>query len=367
MGRILRIINQIVKHKYSLRACLMPGGKLRFVNWYLLHSCDRSCCYCKVAEQKVRVMDRDLRKEALRRMTRLCARNTLLSIIGGEPTLRPDLLVEAVQDAVKEGFLVNIVTNGWGLSPDLIKRLGRAGLHHLAISVDCHGKAEKANLIRAIKLHSVTTQEGILPVINTVLTRGTDIAKFKRFGNTVMRHGIFLSPLACSPEVPSGVFSGATSTSVPTMQQFRRVVPWLIWKKVSTGLVTASLGYLLTLLRMGHTDRGETQIWHCSSTFRPKRLRKGRGFITLDSDGFVGPCQEFPRLANILEIPLNELSLALLDKEFRRTTQECPGCLHNCYVMEEEIGGLKNIAEIPTLFRMASIKANQNSHISMTT
>jgi len=359
MIKLLKLWKQIANHRYSIKASLLPGEKLRFVNWYLLHGCDLSCSYCKVPKQKIRVMDRNTRKEALKRISTLCARKTLISIIGGEPTLRPDLLVGAVQDAVEEGFLVNIVTDGWGLTPDLIKRLGTAGLHHLAISVDCHESAEKANLVRALKLHAVTKQEGILPVINTVITRDTDIATFKRFSNTIMRKGVFLSPLVCSPEVPKGVFSSALPMSVPATEQLRKIVPWLIWKKLTTGLVTASFGYLLILLRSGNSGNGKTHLWHCSPTFRSKRHRHGRGYITLDSDGFIGPCQEFPRLVNIFDIPLSEVTLTRLDEKFTGTTKKCPGCLHNCYVMEEEVGGLKTLAEIPMLFQMVNIKINR--------
>ncbi|GEM_PF-3206536 len=361
MIKSLKLWQQLVNHRSSIKASLLPGEKLRFVNWYLLHGCDLACSYCKVPKQKIQVMGRNTRKEVLRRISALCARKTLISIIGGEPTLRPDLLVEAVQDAVAEEFLVNIVTDGWGLTPDLIKRLGRAGLHHLAISVDCHEKAEKSNLRRAIELHAVTKQEGILPVINTVITRDTDIAAFKHFSKSIIKEGIFLSPLACSPEVPNGVFSSALTTSVPVMQQLQKIVRWLIWKKMTTGLVTASFGYLLVLLRSGNSDHGKVRLWHCSPKFRSKKQRHGRGYITVDSDGFIGPCQEFPRSVNVLDIPLDDISLDLLDAKFSGITQQCPGCLHNCYVMEEEVGGLKALAEIPMLIQMVNVKINKKS------
>lgn len=305
-------------------------------------------------------MDRNKRKEVLKKISTLCEKKTLMSIIGGEPTLRPDLLVEAVEDAVEDGFLVNVVTDGWGLNPDLIVRLGKAGLHHLAISVDCNEIAEKTNLKRAIKLHAITKQEGILPVINSVLTSDTNIASFKQFAKTIMSEGIFLSPLACSPETPNGVFSSASPASVPTIDQLRTIVPWLIWKKLTNGLVTASFGYLLTLLKTGNFGNDHIKLWHCSSSFRSKRGGHGRGYITLDSDGYIGPCQEFPRLVNVLD-SLNDLSLRYLDEKFNGTTEKCHGCLHNCYVMEEEVGGLKAFAEFPMLIRMVNVKTNRKT------
>lgn len=361
MSKLIKIWRQLADHKYSIKASLFPGEKLRFVNWYLLHGCDLACSYCKVPNQKIRIMDRDTRREVLKRVSTLCAPKTLISIIGGEPTLRPDLLVEAVNDAVEQGFLVNIVTDGWGLTPRLIKRLGRAGLHHLAISVDCHNNAEKSNLLQAVTLHKITKQEGILPVINTVITRNTDVSTFKQFSKTIMSEGIFLSPLACSAEVPNGVFSNAPPASVPTKQQLKKIVPWLIWKKLTTGLITAGFGYLLVLLRASSSENGEIRPWHCSPAFRSKKQRNGRGYITVDSDGHIGPCQEFPRAVNLLDVPHNGMSRAMLNEKFSSITQQCPGCLHNCYVMEEEMGGLKALAEIPMLFRMVNIKMIRSS------
>lgn len=61
-----------------------------------------------------------------------------------------------------------------------------------------------------------------------------------------------------------------------------------------------------------------------------------------------------------------------LDAAFTETVQGCPGCLTNCYMMEESIGftgnGLKEkllntlllILEIPTIIQMAIVTANRH-------
>jgi len=54
---------------------------------------------------------------------------------GGEPTLHPDL--DAIVERIRErGAIATIITNGYLLTADRIKRLNRAGLDYLQISVD---------------------------------------------------------------------------------------------------------------------------------------------------------------------------------------------------------------------------------------
>ncbi|MBZ0317921.1 MAG: radical SAM protein [Anaerolineae bacterium] len=359
--RFARFITEVVKHREAIRIAISPSEKLRYINWYLQHGCDLSCHYCQVPKQRVSVMDRSQRIAALSKLRQLSVKYPTISILGGEPTLRPQLLVEAVHDATEAGFLVNLVSNGWGLTPELITQLGEAGLYFLGISVDCDSKAQKSNLEKALVHHTFTRQAGIIPVINTVITRETDVNEFKKFAKAIIDSGCFISPLACSPAVPHGVFSSASSDAVPTKEQLRQIVPWLARQKLKTGRVTGTFSYLWQLFHSGTTQAGETQLWHCSSKFRAEGSKEGRGFLTLDSDGFIGPCQEFPRLVNLLELPDEHLSLQLLDESFSGTTEKCPGCLYNCYIMEEDLKGAAALLETPTLIRIADIHGERRS------
>jgi MoaA/NifB/PqqE/SkfB family radical SAM enzyme len=351
------MLREIVNYSESIKGAIFPSNELRFVNWYIQYGCNLECSYCKVPKQKVEVMSQKDRKGVLQKVRNLCSKQPIISLLGGEPTLRPDFLVEVVSDANKAGFLVNVVSNGWGLTPDLIKRLGIAGLHYLGISVDCDKNTIKSNLEKALSLHETTKRIGVLPVINTVINHETQPETFKKFVSEVIQSGCFISPLACSPEIPGGIFSSAPIDSVPTQQQLREIVPWLAIKKLTTGRITSDFGYLWTLYNSGVTESG-LNLWHCASHFRTKRESIGRGSITIDSDGHVGPCQEFPRTINLLNTPQNQFSLQLLDPDFSAITSKCPGCLYNCYVMEESIGGLQLLGEIPTFLQMASIKSN---------
>lgn len=344
-------------------AMFPPNGKLRSISYCLYHGCNLAgqCTFCQVPFHKVidpssgkeKIMTRLERQECLRRLRLVSVPGALINVLGGEPTLRPELLLEAVEDAASFGFLVNVVTNGYALTPELIVKLARAGLHHLAISVDCDG-GPRHELDKALKLHQSTIANGIIPVINVIVGSDTDPGDLKDFCQKVFGKKCFISLLVMSPSV-GGMFSNADTSAVPSNQQLREIVQWLAWKKAVTGLVTSSFSYLWTLHKSGTFDDGHMNLWHCSSHFRGVE-GPGRGFLYIDSDGTIGPCQEFRSSQNILTIPEDRLTLSDIDQDLSVLTTQCEHCIYNCYVMEETIGGAKALAELSTLVRFTRIK-----------
>lgn len=333
-----------------------PAWRLRFINFCLYHACDLDCSFCKVPKQKVKTMPPEIRKEAFRRLALLAAPVCKMSILGGEPTLRPQLLLEAVEDAAIAGFLPNVVSNGYALTEDLIRDLARAGLDHLAISVDVEAKgALRANLDKALSLLQVARSWGIAPVINVLVSRSTDVEQLKHFCQKVFDAKCFISLLVMSPNV-GGMFSSASQDDVPTNEQLREIVGWLKKKKAANGLTTSTFGYLNILSEIG--QGGKKLLWHCSSHFRSQQAGSGRGFLFMDSDGQLGPCQEFRSRLNILDMREEHLSLKYLDEEMSRITAQCLGCTYNCYIMEEELRGLKALEESPTALRLVQIKVS---------
>jgi len=62
----------------------------------------------------------------------------------------------------------------------------------------------------------------------------------------------------------------------------------------------------------------------------------------------------------------NQQALQFLNEQFAATIHECPGCLYNCYMIEESLGQgplplrlLFAILELPTLYQMAKVIANR--------
>jgi organic radical activating enzyme len=72
----------------------------------------------------------------LRRVDRLAELGTsVITISGGEPLLHPDL-DQIIQRIRERGSIATLITNGYLLTPERIRRLNRAGLDHLQISID---------------------------------------------------------------------------------------------------------------------------------------------------------------------------------------------------------------------------------------
>jgi MoaA/NifB/PqqE/SkfB family radical SAM enzyme len=60
---------------------------------------------------------------------------TIITISGGEPLLHPEL-DRIIAHIRKRGMIAGMITNGYLLTVDRIRRLNRAGLDHLQISID---------------------------------------------------------------------------------------------------------------------------------------------------------------------------------------------------------------------------------------
>jgi MoaA/NifB/PqqE/SkfB family radical SAM enzyme len=98
-----------------------------------IRRCNLACTYCNEfdavsAPVPVAVM--------LDRVDRLAALGTtVITISGGEPLLHPQL-DEIIHHISHRGAIATLITNGYLLTVDRIRRLNRAGLDYLQISID---------------------------------------------------------------------------------------------------------------------------------------------------------------------------------------------------------------------------------------
>ncbi|MBV9157320.1 MAG: radical SAM protein [Acidobacteriaceae bacterium] len=98
-----------------------------------IRRCNLACTYCNEFDKDSPPVPVS---EMLRRIDRLGELGTsIITFSGGEPTLHPqlDTLIRRVRD---NGAIATIITNGYLLVPERIKRLNAAGLDYLQISID---------------------------------------------------------------------------------------------------------------------------------------------------------------------------------------------------------------------------------------
>lgn len=98
-----------------------------------MRRCNLACAYCNEYDK---VSDPVPLVTMLRRIDRLAQLgNGIVTISGGEPMMHPDL--DAIVRRIREnGMLAGLITNGFYLGPERIKRLNKAGLEYLQISID---------------------------------------------------------------------------------------------------------------------------------------------------------------------------------------------------------------------------------------
>jgi MoaA/NifB/PqqE/SkfB family radical SAM enzyme len=74
--------------------------------------------------------------------------NRFLALMGGEPLLRPHFIHKITYYASKKDFITYLPTNGRLMKPDVIDRLGDAGLGTVNLAVDV--VKEKPGLAKAL-------------------------------------------------------------------------------------------------------------------------------------------------------------------------------------------------------------------------
>jgi radical SAM protein with 4Fe4S-binding SPASM domain len=105
------------------------------VVWDFTHKCNLNCKHCysnagKTTEKELKT------KEALDVVDQLADFGvTALAFSGGEPLSRNDFF-EVAQHAVKKGLYVSVATNGTLLTKKNVKKIKKAGINYVEISVD---------------------------------------------------------------------------------------------------------------------------------------------------------------------------------------------------------------------------------------
>jgi len=121
---------------------LQPLISYLFSEW----KCNLDCHYCWSYDNSVKGMTEQTARKSIDWLHSLD--NRLLALMGGEPLLRPKFIHKIVYYAAKKDFLVYLPTNGRLMKPDVIDRLGDAGLGTVNLAVDCID--EKPGLAKAL-------------------------------------------------------------------------------------------------------------------------------------------------------------------------------------------------------------------------
>ena len=98
-----------------------------------MRRCNLACTYCNEFDDFSKPVPIETMYARLDRLADLGT--TIITISGGEPLLHPDLDL-IIAHVRKRGMIAGMITNGYLLTAERVKRLNRAGLDHLQISID---------------------------------------------------------------------------------------------------------------------------------------------------------------------------------------------------------------------------------------
>jgi MoaA/NifB/PqqE/SkfB family radical SAM enzyme len=131
--RPLRRANRRFRQARMFVAALRFGERPVLAHLIPTRRCNLACTYCnEYDDHSSPVPTPDL----LRRIDRLADLGTgIVTLSGGEPMLHPDI-DQIIGHIRGHGLIATLITNGYLLSQDRIRRLNRAGLDHLQISID---------------------------------------------------------------------------------------------------------------------------------------------------------------------------------------------------------------------------------------
>ncbi len=257
---------------------------------YITHRCNLRCLYCNFPFLRTAELNTDQWIRVIDQLADLgCRRVTL---IGGEPLLRPDL-PDLLRHARRRGLACVLSTNGI-LVPEMIRQLH--WLHTLVISLDAAGPANDEvrgqGAFEAVERAVVVARKAKIPVkLNAVLSAKT-ASELDGLIGFASAHDVALTINV----VRSGerkLWRDADRIK-PEDEEIRRLLLDVAGRAERTRriLISPASYRYASLWRNFRDDRYEAVQLDPSDPLLLKAppCRAGRSYLSIDADGMVYPC-----------------------------------------------------------------------------
>jgi MoaA/NifB/PqqE/SkfB family radical SAM enzyme len=269
-----------------------------------IRRCNLDCAYCNEYDKTSAPVQLET---MLRRIDCLAdLGTTIITLSGGEPTLHPEL--DAIIHHIRErGAIATLITNGLLLTPDRIRRLNRAGLDYVQISIDnlVPDEVSKKSLrVLERKLEWLARYAEFGVTINSVLGAGV------RNPEDALIIGRRARELGFTSTV--GVLHDHGGQLQPLAPQHKSVYDR--FRRRKTGLFSfAHFDHF-----QENIGRGLPNQWHC---------RAGGRFLYICEDGLVHYCSQQRGRPGI---PLENYTLEDIRREAARPKGCAPFCTISC-------------------------------------
>jgi MoaA/NifB/PqqE/SkfB family radical SAM enzyme len=278
-----------------------------------IRRCNLSCAYCNEYDDRSRPVPTPA---VLRRIDRLAALGTgIITLSGGEPLLHPDL-DEIVGRIRARGAIATLITNGYLLSRDRIRRLDRAGLDHLQISIDNvlpDDVSKKSLKLLDQKLRWLAEEALFAVTVNSVVGSG--------IGNPDDALVITRRARELGLSTTVGIIHDGGGQLLPLDARQRAVLEEIVAAGQST------FDYANYNRFQKNLAEGQANAWHC---------RAGSRYLYVCEDGLVHWCSQQRGHPGI---PLEHYGPDDLHREYHRVKGCAPmctvGCVHRVAQVDE--------------------------------
>jgi MoaA/NifB/PqqE/SkfB family radical SAM enzyme len=268
-----------------------------------IRRCNLACTYCNEYD----AVSPPVRTEVMLRRLDLLAElgTSIISISGGEPLLHPglDLIVRRIRE---RGMIATLITNGYLLTRDRIRRLNRAGLDQLQLSID--------NVIPD------DISKKSLKVLERKLAWLAECAEFDVMVNTVL--GASSGPGEALAVARRARGLGFRCTAGLLHDGAGELQPLSPRQRDELDEILALDRSVFSFTRYNHFQenlaRGMPNQWQC---------RAGSRYLYICEDGFVHWCSQqrgYPGIS------LERYTAQDLEREYRTTKPCAPFCTIGC-------------------------------------
>ncbi|MFQ5817493.1 MAG: radical SAM protein [Terriglobia bacterium] len=294
-------------HRLCREVGLVAKGLLSTRHPILAHiipirRCNLSCAYCNEYDTYSPPVPTEV---MLRRIDRLASfGTTIITISGGEPLLHPDL-DDLIRRIRYHGRLAGLITNGYLLTADRIRRLNRAGLDYLQISID--------------NVQPDEVSKKSLKVLDQKLRLLADHAEFHVNINSVLGSGVRNSTDALVI-AHRAIELGFTSTVGVLHDGEGQLRPL-------SELEQQIFRVIMRLGKKSYARLNQFQWKIAQAQPNDWRCRAGSRYLYVCEDGLVHYCSQqrgYPA------IPLEEYTLQLRQREFYTKKYCAPYCTISC-------------------------------------
>ena len=301
-SRRWKAVTRQVRELASVGWALASTGHPYMAHIVPMRRCNLACTYCNEFDD---VSDPVPLDEMLRRIDDLGRLGTsVITISGGEPLLHPEL-DQIIARIRKTGAIAGMITNGYLLMPDRIKRLNAAGLDHMQISIDNvmpDAVSKKSLKVLDAKLKMLAEHADFHVNINSVVGGG--------IANPEDARTVSERALALGFSSTIGIIHDGSGQLKPLGDRERGV-----WEQVRN-LTRRSYS------RFNHFQEaianGKTNDWRC---------RAGGRYLYICELGLVHYCSQQRGYPGV---PLSEYRTADVKREFLTEKSCAPNCTISC-------------------------------------